>query len=111
MVMSIASCSHRQSAVSGILKSRMIVPFERARSIEDLYGIDRKGIKHVLSYAGPEKIVRMRRDNQAGRLMNQTTNFQSRSSLKIWQNGSDTKQVSLRGCNFDPWNDKKIVHG
>src|SRR5262249_58210696 len=88
----------------------MIVPLQSARSIEYFNGIDRKSVQHILSDACPKKVIGMRRDSESACLVNQMANFQRRSTLQIWQHGSDTKQVSFSGCNFNPWNDKKIVN-
>src|SRR5262249_62110436 len=88
----------------------MIVPLQSAGSIEDFNGINRKSVQHILSDACPKKIIRMRRDSASPCLVNQIANFQRRSPLQIWQHSSATEKVTFRGCDFNPWNDNKIVN-
>src|SRR6476646_3134841 len=99
MMMSITGGCHRQSPLSGVVESRLVISLQSGRGIKNFDGVYRKGIEDVLANPRPEKVVRMRRNGQTARLVSQVTNFQGGSSFQVWQDHSDAEKVTF-SCGY-----------
>ena len=109
VVVRVAGGGHGQAAVLGVIEGVLVVALERRRGVEDFQRVDVEGFKDRFADTSAEKVVRMRRNGQPARLMNQRDGFDGRDALEVGQGDPEREEMPLGGGDFLARDDEQAI--